>query len=193
MDKEMFLFYKNAIARNLCKEYNKEFKEKIENKEELLQLSLRLQSIPFVATACYNNWGLDLKYAKNAFKDYINGKKVIKNCDKVEGYNYGLWIDYNEDINVELDIMHLMACHCNIYIPPTKCPTIYISNKSKVKISDCDYNCLRIYLFDESEVEIENLSETNSAIIYKYSDKCNVVESGICEGKIKQFNKEIRL
>ena len=31
MDKEMFFFYRNALARNLCGEYSKEFKKDLED------------------------------------------------------------------------------------------------------------------------------------------------------------------
>ena len=88
MDKEMFYFYRNALARNLCSEYSSEFKHDIEDKQKLLSLSLRQQSIPYFCTAVYQKWGLDVEYIKNAFKKYINGKYTARSCDNVNGYTY---------------------------------------------------------------------------------------------------------
>ena len=59
----MFFFYRNALARNLCGEYSKEFKKDLEDNERLFNLCLRQQSIPYFATACCQKWGLNFKYS----------------------------------------------------------------------------------------------------------------------------------
>ena len=193
MDKEMFFFYRNALARNLCGEYSKEFKKDLEDNERLFNLCLRQQSIPYFATACYQKWGLDDKFLKDRFGDLLNGKYTAKNCDNVEGYTYQLWCDSESPINVSCDIIHIMYDICEVVIPQTKCPTIYVSNKSDINITAKGYNTIRIYLFDESQVRIDILDEDSSVIIYKYSPDCNVVLGDNCNGKVKQFDKELRL
>lgn len=193
MGNEMFLFYRNSLARNLCKEYRNEFKKDLDNKESLFKLCLRQQSIPYFATACYQKWGLDIDFLKSEYKDYINGKYIAKDCDKISGYTYGLWCDNNKSININLDIAHLLYCNCTISIPKTKCPTLYISNKSHIKIKGNGFNSIRIYLFDESIVDIELLDANSTALIYKYSNDCNVIIDEKCNCKIKQFYKDLKL
>ena len=193
MDKEMFFFYRNSIARNLCGEYRNEFKKDLEDNEKLFKLCLRQQSIPYFATACYQKWGLDEIFLKDKFVDYLNGKYTATDCDGVNGYKYQLWCDSESPINVDCDVIHIMSDICDVVIPQTKCPTIYISNRSDINITTRGYNTIRIYLFDESQVKLDMVDENSSVLVYKYSQECNVIIGENCNGNIKQFDKELRL
>jgi len=193
MDKEMFIFYRNSLARNLCRGYSDEFKKDLENKEELFRLCLRQQSIPYFATACYQQWGLNIDFIKTRYKEFINGKYLAKDCDKVKGYTYELWCSNLKPINTNSDVLHAMQCNCEINIPITKCPTLYISNKSNIIINSEGYNSIRLYLFDESIININDLDKDSNILIYKYSKDCNVIINNNCDGKVKQFDKELRL
>lgn len=192
MDNEMFIFYRNSLIRNLCKDYSKEFKKHIDDKEYLFNLCLRRQSIPFFATACYQKWGLNIDYIKKEYKDFINGSYIAKDCDDVDGYEYGLWCDNTNNIETNLDVFHLMQCICNVVILKTKCPTLYISNKSNISLNLEGYNSIRIYLFDEGVVNINNIDDESNILVYKYSKDCKVITNGNDE-KIKQFDKELKL
>lgn len=193
MDKEMFFFYRNSLARNLCREYSIEFQKDLNDNEKLFCLCLRQQSIPYFATACYQKWGLDYAFLKDKFKDYLNGKYTANNCDGVSGYTYQLWCDNKDEIDINCDIVHVMDCTCNVNVHKTKCPTIYVSNTSSIKVNARGYNTVRIYIFDDSNVSIDNLDEYSTILVYKYSKDCNVTIGDNCKGEIKQFDKELRL
>ena len=193
MNKEIFLFYRDALARNLCREYSNELKKNLEDKKKLFEMSLRQQSIPYFATACYQKWGVEIDFLKKEYKDLINGKYRALNCDGVKEYGYELWCDNSQSLNVNSDVLHAMQCNCEMTIPKTKCPIVYISNRSNIKLKGNGYNSIRIYLFDESTVELDNFDEDSNILIYKYSKDCQVNISDGCNSKVKQFDKELRL
>ena len=101
-----------------------------------------------------------IDFIKSQYKDFINGKYTALDCDNVKGYSYELWCDNSDSINVNSDIIHIMRCDCNIIIPQTKCPTLYISNDSDITIKVNGYNSIRIYLFEERLKDIRKNLET---------------------------------
>lgn len=190
---EMMFFQKNALLNNLCGEWKNMWKARKNNKEQLVRLSLMQQSIPFFASYCYNGNGLSKDYILGEFKDYINGK-ILQDCDDVKGYSYRLFVGYTDDIRPQADITHLMWSDIPIYVVERyKCPILYISNKSTVSLIADGYNYIRVYLFDESELVIEDLDEESTVIVYKYSDKCKVTKGKYCLGKVNEFEKTLRL
>lgn len=190
---EMMFFQKNALLNNLCGEWKNMWKACKNNKEKLVRLSLMQQSIPFFASYCYNGNGLSKDYILGEFKDYINGK-ILQDCDNVKGYSYRLFVGYTDDIREQADVTHLMWSDIPIYVVERyKCPILYISNKSTVNLIAAGYNYIRVYLFDESELEIEDLDEESTVIVYKYSDKCKVTKGKYCLGKVNEFEKTLRL
>lgn len=190
---EMMFFQKNALLNNLCGEWKNMWKARKNNKEQLVRLSLMQQSIPFFASYCYNGNGLSKDYILGEFKDYINGK-ILQDCDDVKGYSYRLFVGYTDDIRPQADITHLMWSDIPIYVVERyKCPILYISNKSTVSLIADGYNYIRVYLFDESELVIEDLDEESTVIVYKYSDKCKVTKGKYCLGKVNEFEKQLRL
>lgn len=199
MDKNMFSFYKAAlngeISTPLCSEYKASWRKCGDNKEMLVRLSLSQQALPFVATHAYQKKGLTKEYIKEHFKEYINGK-ILEDCDGVDGYTYALYVDwdYENDLNIETDVASVMwSTGANIVIPQCKCPTIYISNKSKVHLICDGYNTVNVKLFDESELIVEDMDENSEVVVYKYSDKATVELGKFCLKEPKVFNKELRL
>lgn len=200
MDKTMFSFYKNALLGSsmiepLCDEYRNLWKRCGDNKGELIKLALRQQSIVYVATMCYLGKGVTKDYIKSEFGDYINGH-TIHDADGVDGYTYGLYVDYDDDkdVVVDKDVVHIMwTKHADVTIPETKCPVVYVSNKSEVSISCGGYNTLRVYAFDESKVILEDVDETSNVIVYAYSDNVAVEQGKFCFGNVKVHHKELRL
>lgn len=196
MSNEMFMFYRNSLIHNLCREYSDEFNKKLNDKAELVSLSLRQQSIPYFATACKQGWGLTTDYICNEFAEYINGRHTAKDCDCVEGYTYQLWCKSEEDCLVDCNVIHLMSCKNRVTIQKTKCPILYISNSSNITLNFEGYNSIMVYLFDDSNITINNNADDISVTIYKYSDECSVAilnADNNNNNKIKEFRKEIRL
>jgi hypothetical protein len=200
MDKEMFEFERNALLGNvsgqpLCADYKSALRQCGNDKEMLIRLALRQQSMPFFSTACYKKLGFTKEYIKKEFKDYINGY-VVKNADGVEGYTYGLYVDwdYENDLDVIVDVCSVMwTVGANIVVPVTKCPTLYVSNHSNVHLVCDGYNTVNVKLFDKSKITIEDLDEKSSVVVYKYSDDAMVELGKFCLGKVNVFNKELRL
>ena len=190
---EMMFFQKNAILNNLCGEWKNMWKARKNNKEQLVRLSLMQQSIPFFVFFFYDGKGLSIDYLLSEFKDYINGT-ILQDCDDVKGYSYRLFVGYMDDIREQADVTHLMWSAIPIYVVERyKCPILYISNKSTVSLIADGYNYIRVYLFDESELAIEDLNEESTVIVYKYSNKCKVTKGKYCLGKVNQFEKTLRL
>lgn len=200
MDKEMFEFERNALLGNvsgqpLCADYKSALRQCGNDKEMLIRLALRQQSMPFFSTACYKKLGFTKEYIKKEFKDYINGY-VVKNADGVDGYTYALYVDwdYENDLDVKTDVTSIMwTVGANIVVPVTKCPTLYISNRSNVHLVCDGYNTVNVKLFDKSKITIEDLDEKSSVVVYKYSDDAMVELGKFCLGKVNVFNKELRL
>ena len=195
----MFSFYKAAlngeISTPLCSEYKASWRKCGDNKEMLVRLSLSQQALPFVVTHAYQKKGLTKEYIKENFKDYTNGC-VLNDCDGVSGYTYALYVDwdYENDLNIETDVASIMwTVGANIVIPQTKCPTIYISNSSKVRMICNGYNTVNVKLFDDSKIILDDVDEESNVTIYKYSDKATVELGKFCLKEPKVFNKELRL
>lgn len=195
---ELLTFRKNAIqgalTQPLCSDYRMEWIACESDKEKLIKLAIRQQSCPFVAHYCYSGMGVSKEYIAANFSKYINGY-TINNADNVDGYTYGLYVDYNYDnpIEVDKDVIHIMWSENSVLIPKTKCPVIYVSNKSKIRIIGDGYNSVRVYLFDESKVIIDDIDYNSVVTVYKYSDKCKVKRGKFCFGSVKEFRKELRL
>ena len=199
MDKELFSFYRNSLLGEvsntpLCKEYQAEWRKTSNDKEGLVRLALRRQSLPYFATACYENLGLSPEYILETFGDYINGKRTYDGVDGVDGYSSQLYVKYGEDILATSDTTALMWCSdIKIDIPMTRCPFLYVSNYSDVHVNCIGYNTIYVYLFDESKVTIENADENCEVIIYKYSKLAEVEKGEGCNCEVKVFDKQLRL
>lgn len=200
MKDELFNFYKNALSGSLseplCAEYKNEWRTANNDKEKLVALSLRQQSIPMFATYCYNKLGLTKKYILSEFGNYVNGY-IVHNADGVEGYTYALYVDwdYDTDLVINQNVVHIMwTVGANIFVPQTKCPIIYLSNKSKVHLICEGFNSVKIYMFDKSEITIEDCDKDCDITVLKYSDKCKVLRGKYClSDKIYEHNKELKL
>lgn len=190
---ELFSFYKNALLNNLCKEYSNEWNASKDDKKRLFDLSLRQQALPYVATSTYKGWGLSIDYICNYMGEFINGKYIGVDCDGVHGYTYERYCRYDKPFVVNTDIIDIMQCNSVVSIQQTKCPIIYISNKSKMDIDCMGFNSVRIYLFDESVVNLTNVDEDSSVLVYKYSTDCKVNKTDNCFGNVKEFIKDLRL
>lgn len=186
-------YYKNALLNNLCGEYKNDWKSAKNNKEKLVKLALCQQSIPHVATYAYEGKGLSKDYLLSEFKDYINGT-ILQDCDNVKGYSYRLFVGYTDDIMEQTDVTHFMWSNVPFFVVEKyKCPTLYVSNKSNVCVSCDGYNYIRVYLFDESKLVIDDLDNESVVIVYKYSEKCKVTRGKYCIGKVNEFEKRLRL
>jgi hypothetical protein len=200
MKDEMLMFKKNALLGNisaepLCQAYKQAWRMCGDDKEMLVKLALKQQSIPYLSHACYKGLGLTKEYIKEHFNGYINGY-TIHDADGVNGYTYGLYVewDYNNDLVVDKDVAGIMwTVGANIVIPETKCPTIYISNSSKVRLTCDGYNTVNVKLFDDSKVVLDDIDEESNVTIYKYSEKATVELGKFCLKEPKVFNKELRL
>jgi hypothetical protein len=200
MEDEMLKFKKNALLGNIsaepiCQAYKQAWRLCGDDKEMLVRLALNQQSQPYLSHACYKELGLTKEYIKKEFAGYINGY-TIHDADEVHGYTYGLYVDWNyeNDLVVDKDVISVMwTVGANIVVPSTKAPVIYISNRSNVHIVGDGFNTVNIKLFDESRIVIEDIDSNSEVVVYKYSDKASVEEGKYCFGKVKVFNKELRL
>ena len=198
MDSSMLEFYKaalqGAITTPLCDEYKGEWRRCGDNKESLIKLALRQQSIPYVITHCYQGKGLTKEYIKENFGEFINGKREILDADMVRGYSYALYVDFKADCKPDNDVLAFMWCNpAQVEINVAKCPILYVGAKSEIHLVCNGYNTPRIYLFDESKVVIDDSDETCNVTVYKYGSHATVEIGKYCLGKVKIFNKQLKL
>ena len=123
-------YYKNSLLNNLCKEYKGEWQSCYNDKSKLMELVLRRQSLPHFMTYAHNGRGITKEYAKKHFNDYLNGNKVFIDVDGVKGgYTSGMYIDYDSDEVVEINLNTCAILWCkgmNISVPTTMCPFFYM-------------------------------------------------------------------
>lgn len=193
MENLLFLYHKNALLNNLCKEWDAKWNACRNDKEKLMRLVLMQQSAAHFADYCYRGKGLTKEYCIKEFGEFLNGR-VFNDCDGVEGYTYGMFIDAPANVKLDLDVAQFLWCdNVNIIIPKTKASKIYISNNSTATISCDGYNSLTIMLFDTSKIVLEDIDVDTNITIYKYSDKCEVELGKYCFGKVNEFTKELKL
>lgn len=199
MKDEMLMFKKNALLGNisaepLCQAYKQAWRMCGDDKEMLVKLALKQQSIPYLSHACYERMGLTKEYILNNFDELINGKRTFENVEGVDGYTYQLYVGYDKDFDIISDVTSMMWCNnIQIAVKATRCPTIYISNDSDISLVCEGFNSVNIKLFDESKVTVQDVDEDSDVIIYKYSDKASVELGKFCLKEPKVFNKELRL
>lgn len=191
MEKYYLDFLKDAYNSGLCKDYRDEIRNCHDNKLNLARLAMRQQSIPWMATKL-SQGVVTKEEIETFFKDYINGV-VLNDCDNVDGYSYMWYIGYNNEITISADVTHLSYCNDDVFVPKVCCPTIYVSNNSKINLTCEGYSNVRIYVFDTSQITIDDCDNTCSITIYNYSDKAKVVYGKYSLGNIKEFRKELRL
>lgn len=189
-----------GITAPLCDEYRELWRACGKNKEKLMQLALRQQSIPYFVTHCYEGKGLSMEFITNEFKDYINEntkKAIFHDCDCVKGYEYSLYVDFKALNKLNTDISCFMWSNVPLYeIKAVRAQILYIACNSHVKLSLNGYNNIMVYLFDESTITIEDMDDTSKIIIYKFSNNCNVEYGKFFitnENNVKQFNKQLIL
>lgn len=195
----MFGFYKNAlqgtITKPLCAEYKNEWRACGDEKERLVKLVMRQQSLPYFMTHCYQGKGLTKDYIVDAFSDYVNAKRTIHDADLVKGYTYSIYVDYNDNCIVSTDVTAFMWCNdTNVVINATRCPILYVGCVSEIHLVCEGCNSPSVYLLDDSRLVIDDADDTCSVLVYRYSDKAVVERGKYCTcDNIKVFDKELRL
>ena len=194
MDKEFLNFLKDAYNNGLCKEYRDEIRNCHEDKLQLVRLAMRQQSCPWVATKMYEGV-ITTDYILNTFGEYLNGY-VLKDCDNVAGYNYMWFVDWDcaNDIVASADVLHIShTVGASVVVPETKATAIYVSNKSNVRLICDGYNSVRLYLFDDSRVEIEDAGRECTVTAYLYSQESDVTLGAYAFVDVKKFRKKLKL
>ena len=198
MKDEMFDFKRNSLLGNvsgqpLCQQYKEAWRKCGDDKEMLVRLALKQQSQPFFSAACYNKLGLSKEYVLQNFGEYINGKRTFDDVEGVNGYTYQLYAGYDKDFEISADVTSFMWSECNVTIPETKCSTLYVSNNSSVGFTLNGFNSIRVYLFDESSITIDDAPEGCDVVVYKYSNRANVDAGKFCFANMKIFYKQLKL
>ena len=196
---ELLELKKNAIlgkisGKPLCKEYRAALRKCGDDKEMLVRLALMQQCTPYLSHACYEKMGLSKEYILANFDEYINGKRTFDNVEGVFGFTYQIYVSHDQDFDVTADVTTLMWCHdITLNIKESKCPTLYVSNNSDIHVTLEGCNSIRIYLFDESRVTIDDSDDTCDVLVYKYNNRATVEIGKYGLGDVKVFNKELRL
>lgn len=190
---ELSFYRKNSILANLCKDWNGRWAACHGDKDKLMRLVLARQAAPHFATFCYNGAGLSKEYCLREFGDYVNGR-IFNDVDGVEGFTSCMYVDASESLKIASDTTQLLWCdNVDVTVPATKCPALYISNRSVINLNLEGFNIVSVYLFDESVLNVEDADQTCEVIVYKYSSRAEVNVGKFCFGAVKTFNKQLRL
>lgn len=195
----MFEFYKaalsGAITKPLCSEYKNAWRKCGDDKEKLVRLVLKQQSLPYFFAHCYQDKGLSEEYLLEEFGAFLNGKYTGIDVDDVIGdYKTQLYVGYEGGLSVSDDVLALMWSNIpSLEIPTCKATKIYCGCGSSVNIKCNGFNSLIIMLFDDSQVLVDDLDENSTILVYRYSEDCDVNVGDGCLGSIKVFNKELKL
>lgn len=196
MQDELFIYRRNALINNLCKEWDLKWKACKEDKEALVRLVLKQQSLPHFLTYCHKGMGLSKEYILDNFKDFINGNYIGIDVDGVVGdYKSELYVGYNGNLSVADDVLALQWCNIpSLEIKPTKAVKLYVSNKSSVHIRCGGYNSLVVMLFDSSILYLDDVDRESTVTIYRYDKKARVEVGSSCNSlKVRIFDKALRL
>lgn len=190
---ELQRYYKESLLANLCDEYKGYWQKTHGDKEKLMRLVLMQQSAAHFADFCYRDKGLTKEYCKREFGDYVNGR-VFHDCDGVKGYTYAMYVDAPTSVEIGLDVVQMLWCNnVDVVIPQTKCPVLYVSNHSTLNITLDGYNSPKIYLFDDSVVNIMESDDESKVVVYKYSKDARVELGKYCLASVKVFDKQLKL
>ena len=198
MDNEILKFYENALkgvlTHPLCGEYKTEWQDCGDDKEKLVKLAVRQQSLPYVIVHLNEHKGVSKEYITKEYADYINGAATIMDADGIHGYTYALNVDSQRYMLVSTDVSAFLWCNdTNAMVMQTKCPIIYIGCGSSINLGLGGYNSVRVYLFDSSKVVIESADESCEVTVCKYSPNAIVEKGEKCNAKVNVFDKELRL
>ena len=195
----MFRFYKSALSGEittpLCAEYKSAWRKCGDDKEMLVRLVMKEQSLPFFFAHSYQNKGLSKEYILNEYSDYVNGKYVGVDVDGVIGkYKTELYVGYNGNLSVSDDVLATMWSTIPLMeISTCKAVKIYCACGSEIHLSCDGYNSVIVMLFDDSKIILDDVDEESNVTIYKYSDNAKVEDGKYCFGKVKVFNKQLKL
>ena len=192
---DMNRYYKEALLDNLCTEYKGYWQSSRNDKEKLVRLVAKQQSLAHFITYSYNGKGLSRDYIVENFSHYINGNHVIVDADGVAGnYKTELYVGFEGILSPADDVLAFMWANVpQLEIKATKAVKMYVGCKSDVHIVCDGYNYVTVMLFDESNVTLDDIDENSNVVVFKYSDKCEVNTGKYCFGNVKQFRKELRL
>jgi len=194
MEQEMFLYYKNALSNGLCDEYKSRWRACGDDKEKLVKLVMEQQSIPHFIYYSYNGMGLSKEYLLKEFKDYINGKYIVNDADGVQGYTYSLYVAFKGIFKPTTDVVAMLwVTNSHVEIKATKAPILYVGAGSHIHLSLEGYNSPKIYLFDDSKIELVDADENSKVIIYKYSNNADITIGKYCLAEVKVFEKELKI
>lgn len=194
----MFRFKKAALSGEittpLCASYKSAWRQCGDDKEMLVRLVMKEQSLPYFFAHCYQNKGLSKEYILDEFKDYINGNYTGMDVDGVAGdYKTELYVGYDDEIVANDDVLAVMWSKSNVVTPATKAVKIYCGCGSELHISCDGYNSIIVMLFDDSTVFLDDVDKDSTVSVYRYSDKATVETGKFCLKEPKVFNKELRL
>lgn len=195
MEDRMLIYRRNATLDNLCQEYGERWGMCHNDRKKLFEFAMQQQALPHLLTYAYNGKGLTKDYLQREFKDYINGRYTAIDADGVVGnYTTQLYVGYNGILSNANDVLALMwATMPTLLIKRLKATKIYVGCKSDVHIVCGGFNTVIIMLFDESRVCLEDIDSDSVVTVYRYSDKASLTLGKYCLGKVKVFDKELRL
>ena len=194
----MMNFYKAGLLGSLtqqplCESYKEEWRACGDDKEKLIKLALRQQSQPYIMLHSFNAQGLSKDYLLKEFRNYINGAYTVHDADKVNGYTYELNVARRGIFKTSNDVISFMYCgNSTVVIPLTKCPSLFVGCSSDVHVSLEGYNSVRIYLYDNSRVVIEDADDECDVIVYRYSTNAKVDTGKYCLASVRIFDKELK-
>lgn len=189
--RDLEYFKTQAEEKKICLDYALLWAKCGNNRNKLFELAMYGDSIVYVATSTYDNWGMSYDFILNYFNDYINSEIPFYYIEEkdLEGLSYQWKLqENNKHDELTANITHLCNCKGSEFIVGTDIAELYITNDSDVVLDfkeDCRFN---IYLLNNSKVTLNNLGDGSKITIYDYNSTNTIVRGENSKGvmSIKQ-------
>lgn len=147
-------FKANAIERGICSLISKW--DDCRSKKQLIDLALDIRSIPYLAKAIAEGWGISPSVIEEEFKPFLNGRYKRY----ADGYSSSVYCGYKDKtINIDTTVTLIIGFKGNI-VPPV--------------IGE-------LYLCDCTDVRFNG---DGAVVAYLYNS--NIASSDKCEVRIKE-------
>lgn len=175
--KDMQYFKIQALARNLCRDYVDQWANCLNDKDKLLRLVLKPQSISYFALSMQEGWGVDKEYIKIDFEDYINGKYICENI--IPNVSGELFCDFEFDNYFDLKANQnlLIGCKGEITVNEVKFLGINACQNTNITLIPCDYSIIEINIFDNSVVDLQDVPENSRINVNLYGKKAKILNA----------------
>lgn len=164
--KDVLTLKRNSILMGLCKKYKEKW-DLCSNKKQLVDMSLDINGVEFMADSIAFGWGLSKEYLQEEFGEFMNGNYQSEE----NGYTSEMFIGASGITRVKSTLLLVAYCDdLEIEIPEYMACRIYVCGGSRVQIRN------------RGHVEIYEYGQGNTIAMIEY-DGSNSLRKAISSSR----------